>query len=185
MSTSKGNPKVLKNKKPVAVETSQDARTAQRKRAPSQAVVTPEKAAAKRPAQPKTTQSPVAAKTPAPVKSAAKTQTAPLAKSTQPKKARSPAPEIHIPATIAKKAAVPPKKKRTKAPEAPPVQETAAAADASSEPKMTVPAAVTRAPIPEPELWEKDSPVMRRISQLRTRNAQLNEQVQRLKKPIH
>jgi hypothetical protein len=32
-------------------------------------------------------------------------------------------------------------------------------------------------------LWESDSPVMRRISLLRSRNAQLSEQVQRLKKP--
>ena len=48
---------------------------------------------------------------------------------------------------------------------------------------VTSPASVARVPIPEPELWEQDSPVMRRISLLRTRNAQLSEQVHRLKKP--
>jgi hypothetical protein len=63
------------------------------------------------------------------------------------------------------------------------VQEKPPAADSSSKPTVTVPTPVVRAAPPEHELWESDSPVMQRISLLRARNAQLSEQVQRLKKP--
>ena len=75
------------------------------------------------------------------------------------------------------------KRKRTSKPSKPQVQETPVAVDTSDVPMVTSPASVARVPIPEPELWEQDSPVMRRISLLRTRNAQLSEQVHRLKKP--
>ena len=81
---------------------------------------------------------------------------------------------VAVPASIAKK---------TRAKAKSQAQEKPAVVDSSPKPTAPAPAPVTRATVPEHELWEADSPVMRRISQLRTRNAQLSEQVQRLKKP--
>lgn len=47
-------------------------------------------------------------------------------------------------------------------------------------------AAITQAPIlDEAALWEQDNPVKSRLAQLRTRNALLDEQLQRLKTPFH
>jgi hypothetical protein len=47
-------------------------------------------------------------------------------------------------------------------------------------------AAITAAPIlDEAALWEQDNPVKSRLAQLRTRNALLDEQLQRLKTPFH
>lgn len=192
--------KVLKNKKPATVEITEGTRTAQRKRTPAQAAVDPAKAPAKGPIKVRSKQARGAEKTtalPSPSltgKSASVTKPAPAAKpgpaakpvpapkSPRPKTARAPAPAI--PASIAKSADPAAKKKRTKASITAPVQESPAAVDASAESTVTTPPNLPRAPIPEPELWEKDSPVMRRISLLRTRNAQLNEQVLRLKKPL-
>jgi hypothetical protein len=94
-----------------------------------------------------------------------------------------PIPAAEVPEAMVKVARPTAKRKRTSQPSKPQVQETPAAVDTSDVPMVTSPASVARAPIPEPELWEKDSPVMRRISLLRTRNAQLSEQVHRLKKP--
>jgi hypothetical protein len=37
----------------------------------------------------------------------------------------------------------------------------------------------------EADLWEQDNPVKSRLAQLRTRNALLDEQLQRLKTPFH
>jgi hypothetical protein len=48
------------------------------------------------------------------------------------------------------------------------------------------PAAITAPPIlDEASLWEQDNPVKSRLAQLRTRNALLDEQLQRLKSPFH
>lgn len=180
--------KVLKNKKPVTVDISEDSRTAQRKRAKVQVAADPVKAPGKAPIKVTTSQSRGAARAAAQPpssltgKSAPVTPSAPAAKSPRPKTARAPAPAI--PASIAKSAEPSSKKKRTKAPLKPQVQESTTAVDTSAESTVTTPPSAPRAPIPEPELWEKDSPVMRRISLLRTRNAQLNEQVLRLKKPL-
>lgn len=85
-----------------------------------------------------------------------------------------PPPAVVVPASIAKKPRAKPRAK---------VQESPAAVDATPKPTVTAPVPVPRAALPEPELWESDSPVMRRIQLLRNRNAQLSEQVQRLKKP--
>ena len=47
-------------------------------------------------------------------------------------------------------------------------------------------AAITAAPIlDEAALWEQDNPVKSRLAQLRTRNALLDEQLQRMKTPFH
>ena len=48
------------------------------------------------------------------------------------------------------------------------------------------PAAIKAAPIlDDADLWEQDNPVKSRLAQLRTRNALLDEQLQRLKTPFH
>ena len=87
---------------------------------------------------------------------------------------------VSVPASVA----VPPSiAKKPSSPAKPQVQEKPSPVDTSSKPTVTVPPPVARAPAPDHELWESDSPVMRRISLLRSRNAQLSEQVQRLKKP--
>lgn len=117
----------------------------------------------------------------APISNGSVAQAAAKAKRPTPKKA--PVEDPVIPAAIAKAVAAPAKKKRASAAAKPQVQETPVAVDTSDVPMVTSPASVARVPIPEPELWEQDSPVMRRISLLRTRNAQLSEQVHRLKKP--
>ena len=62
-------------------------------------------------------------------------------------------------------------------------QEMPPPADSSFNPTVTMPMPVSRAVVPDHELWESDSPVMQRIILMRARNAQLSEQVQRLKKP--
>ena len=47
-------------------------------------------------------------------------------------------------------------------------------------------AAITAAPmLDEADLWEQDNPVKSRLAQLRTRNALLDEQLQRMKTPFH
>lgn len=153
MSTSK----VLKNAKPHQVQMREGSRDAQRK--------------------------PVKAKTePAPVEKVVerklKVEPPKVSKPVKPVKTVKPVlpppPVVTVPASIAKKP-------RTKT--KPKVQESPATVDSSPKPTVTAPVPVPRAPLPEPELWESDSPVMRRIQLLRTRNAQLSEQVQRLKKP--
>ncbi|PUE57965.1 hypothetical protein B9Z45_07700 [Limnohabitans sp. 2KL-17] len=53
-------------------------------------------------------------------------------------------------------------------------------------PAAPAPAAITAPTIlDEDALWEQDNPVKSRLAQLRTRNALLDEQLQRLKSPIH
>lgn len=188
MSTSKA----LKSAKKTLVQSGENTGTAQRKRIKPPAPVTPPPAAispivppaapAKRQPKAAPAQSAGAKKAVAVSKPSPGGQSVTQTKPSQPKRTRAETPVI--PAAIAKVVASPAKKKRVKAPSAVQVQETPAAADASQEPMATNLASVARAPIPEPELWEKDSPVMRRISVLRTRNAQLSEQVHRLKKPI-
>lgn len=47
-------------------------------------------------------------------------------------------------------------------------------------------ATITAAPmLTEADLWEQDNPVKSRLAQLKTRNALLDEQLQRLKTPFH
>jgi hypothetical protein len=47
--------------------------------------------------------------------------------------------------------------------------------------KPAAPQVTAQPPLDEKDLWEKDSPVMRRMNLLRARNAQISEQIQRLK----
>jgi hypothetical protein len=173
---------VLKNKKTSAVEVSDDSRTAQRKRAKPQAPAETPAAPAKRAA--KTTTAKPRRESPAQaVPMPAPTEASPSpAKPARTKRVRAQATAAAAP--VAKPKSTPAKKKRVPSPPTPLIQESPVAADASTEPIVAAPSVVVRAPIPEPELWEKDSPVMRRISQLRTRNAQLSAQVLRLKKPL-
>ncbi len=120
---------------------------------------------------PKAKPEPVKLKTDAPPKKAAAVK---LPSSSTPSR-RVPLPTaVVVPPTIAKKSIAKVKPK---------IQEKPIPVDSSSKPTVTVPPPVDLAPPPDHELWETDSPVMRRISLLRSRNAQLNEQVQRLKKP--
>lgn len=164
--------KVLKNSKPHQVKMSEGSKDAQRK--PLKAKTEPA------PPVKESVQRKVKVKVQAePVKPAKPVKAAPIAKAVKTikpvKSVKAPEPiAVVVPASIARKP-------RAKA--RPQVQESPASVDSSSKPTVTVPPPVTRAPVPEQELWESDSPVMRRISLLRTRNAQLSEQVQRLKKP--
>lgn len=175
MSTSK----VLKNSAPHQVKMREGSKDAQRK--PMKAPV--EKTQLEAPSQRKVKvlAEPVKAAKPVKVTPAAKAVKAlkPVKPTVKPVKAPAavPAPvAVVVPASIAKKP-------RAKAKALPQVQEKPTPVDSSPKPTVTAPPPVTRAPVPEHELWEADSPVMRRISLLRTRNAQLSEQVQRLKKP--
>lgn len=47
--------------------------------------------------------------------------------------------------------------------------------------KPAAPQVTAQPPLDEKDLWEKDSAVMRRMNLLRARNAQISEQIQRLK----
>jgi hypothetical protein len=93
-------------------------------------------------------------------------------------------PAAAVPAAPAKTAPRTPAKPRAKARLKTPVQaaspETRQAPRAAPEPAA--------APIPpvldEAALWEQDSPVKTRLAQLKTRNALLSEQLQRLKSPL-
>lgn len=61
-----------------------------------------------------------------------------------------------------------------------------AAAPVVPSPAVIPPAAITAPPIlDEASLWEQNNPVKSRLAQLRTRNALLDEQLQRLKSPLH
>lgn len=161
--------KVLKNSQPHQVKMREGSRDAQRK-----AVKAPlEKPAPEEPNQRKVKVLAEPVKTSKPAKAAPTVKAVKAAKPVKSVKAAVPI-AVVVPASIAKK---PPTKARPK------VQETPTPVDSSSKPTVTAPEPVTRAVLPEHELWEDDSPVMRRISLLRTRNAQLSEQVQRLKKP--
>lgn len=165
MSTSK----ILKNKQPHQVKVREGSKDAQRK-----AVKIPEEKPVAVPSiQRKVKAIAEPAKASKPVKTAPKTTAAKSRKQVKPVNTIAPVAAV-VPASIAKKV-------RSKAP--PKVQEKADAVDPSPKPTVTAPPSVARVVLPEHELWETDSPVMRRISLLRTRNAQLSEQVQRLKKP--
>ena len=154
MSTSK----VLKSSKPHQVQMREGSKDAQRK---------PVKAKTESAPVPKTAERRIKLEPAKPVKASKPVK---VAKAVVPP----PAPVV-VPASIAKKTR-PKAKLKT--------QETPKPADSSPKPTVTAPPAALRAPVPEQELWENDSAVMRRISQLRARNTQLSEQVQRLKKPV-
>ena len=165
MSTSK----ILKSSTPYPVKMREGSKDAQRK--PVKVPV--EKVQLEAPSQRKVKVLPEPVKAVKPVKITAPAKAVKAPKPLKPIKAPASVAAV-VPASIAKKP-------RTKA--KPKVQEKPAPVDSSPKPTVTAPEPVTRAPAPEHELWEADSPVMRRISLLRTRNAQLSEQVQRLKKP--
>jgi hypothetical protein len=85
-------------------------------------------------------------------------------------------------------AAKAPKRPVTKAPPNVRLKTQAPAAAPPVQPSQTAPqpAAFTPAPLlDEAALWEQDNPVKSRLAQLRTRNALLDEQLQRLKTPFH
>ena len=184
------NSKILKSSTPHQVKLREGSKNAQRKpaKAPVEKVETPAPSLRKVKVLAEPVKAAKAVKLPTPAKVAAPAKAvkvAAVAKTAQPlkpvKSIRSPVPaplpaSPVVPASIAKKS-------RSKAKAKVKVQEKPAAVDASSMPTVTAPPPVSRAPVPEQELWETDSPVMRRISVLRSRNAQLSEQVQRLKKP--
>lgn len=157
MSTSK----VLKNAKPHQVQMREGSKDAQRK---------PLKAKTETAPVEKTTERKVKIEPVKPTKVSKPIKVA--------KPVAAPPPPVIVPASIAKKPRVKSK---------PATQDSPAPVDSIPKPTVTAPAPATapapRAPVPEHELWETDSAVMRRISLLRTRNAQLSEQVQRLKKP--
>ena len=77
-------------------------------------------------------------------------------------------------------------KARTKAPTSEPVRAKPPARQATATPKATKPKATakprTKAQPEKPAepIWEQDNPIKRRIEELKTRNAQLAEQIQRL-----
>jgi hypothetical protein len=50
--------------------------------------------------------------------------------------------------------------------------------------EKAAPATVAPPVVNDAELWEQDSPIRSRIAQLRTRNALLEEQLQRLRPPV-
>ena len=63
-------------------------------------------------------------------------------------------------------------------------QVSGSAADVSTISAPAAPARVApREPLPEHDLWATDSPVLHQLEQLRARNAQLSEQIQRLLQP--
>lgn len=63
-------------------------------------------------------------------------------------------------------------------------QVSAADADVSTISASVAPVrAAPREPLPEHDLWATDSPVLHQLEQLRARNAQLSEQIQRLLQP--
>lgn len=63
-------------------------------------------------------------------------------------------------------------------------QVSAARADVSPISAPAAPPRVApREPLPEHDLWATDSPVLHQLEQLRARNAQLSEQIQRLLQP--
>jgi hypothetical protein len=101
---------------------------------------------------------------PAPVKVAAKTR----AKA----KAKAPAP---APASARAKARAKPKAPDTIAP---------AQGVASIAPASVLAPRILPTPIDEAAIWEKDSPIKTRMSQLKARNALLEEQLQRLQSPF-
>jgi long-chain acyl-CoA synthetase len=192
MSTSK----VLKNSTPHQVKVREGSKDAQRQpvKAKTEAVSVPQAIQRKFKtevvkAKPQPVKVKSAAPKPKPKSEAVKLKAEPAKKKSVPVKlpaTRKTSRSAKVPAAVSVPAAVavPPSiAKKTSAPAKPKVQEKPSPVDTSSKPTVTVPPPVARASAPDHELWESDSPVMRRISLLRTRNAQLSEQVQRLKKP--
>lgn len=177
--------KILKSAKPHQVQMREGSKDAQRKPAKAKTEMAPIEAPAQRAVKVSASTSTAKAQVKVPVKTPVKVATrTPVASAVKAsakapvkaarKSAKSVSTPVVVPASIAKKSRATPQLKAQEAP---------VAVDSSSKPTVTVPSPVPRAPVPEHELWESDSPVMRRISLLRTRNAQLSEQVQRLKKP--
>lgn len=96
-----------------------------------------------------------------------------------------PASPIAVPAATAKPVRA---KARTKAPTTEPVRAKPPTRQAQATPKATKPKAPAKPRAPakaQPEtpaepIWEQDNPIKRRIEELKTRNAQLAEQIQRV-----
>ncbi len=93
-------------------------------------------------------------------------------------------PEAKVAASANKVTPRTPAKPRAKAKLKKPAQ--TASPEASPLPKLpeTAPAVPPAPVLDEAALWEQDSPVKNRLAQLRTRNALLGEQLQRLKPPF-
>lgn len=93
-------------------------------------------------------------------------------------------PVVEVPPAAAKTAPRTPAKPRAKARLKSPAQTSAPAARQSSRPAEDPPAVPSPPVLDEAALWEQDSPVKTRLAQLKTRNALLSEQLQRLKSPL-
>lgn len=93
-------------------------------------------------------------------------------------------PVVEAPPAAAKTASRAPAKPRAKARLKSPAQTSAPAARQSSRPPEDPPAVPSPPVLDEAALWEQDSPVKTRLAQLKTRNALLSEQLQRLKSPL-
>lgn len=93
-------------------------------------------------------------------------------------------PVVEAPPAAAKTAPRTPAKPRAKARLKSPAQTSAPAARQSSRPPEDPPAVPSPPVLDEAALWEQDSPVKTRLAQLKTRNALLSEQLQRLKSPL-
>lgn len=93
-------------------------------------------------------------------------------------------PVVEAPPAAAKTAPRAPAKPRAKARLKSPAQTSAPAARQSSRPPEDPPAVPSPPVLDEAALWEQDSPVKTRLAQLKTRNALLSEQLQRLKSPL-
>ena len=78
----------------------------------------------------------------------------------------------------------PPNKPHAKVRLKPQAQAAATPVATSPPPSSQLAPPVTPTPLDEAVLWEQDSPVKSRLAQLRTRNALLDEQIQRLKTPF-
>lgn len=93
-------------------------------------------------------------------------------------------PVVEAPPAAAKTAPRTPAKPRAKARLKSPAQTSAPAARQGSRPAEDPPAVPSPPVLDEAALWEQDSPVKTRLAQLKTRNALLSEQLQRLKSPL-
>ena len=145
--------------------------------------------------KPKPLAAPVTAKVIAPVTALVTAQVPPPSRAPA-AKAKGQAKSKNAPSVSAKKAKPPvrtpartpvsnPVKTRVKRP-AKKTIESAPLEQEPASPVLEIPAEVPPAPLvlKEVDLWEKESPIQQRLSQLRTRNAQLTEQLQRLKPPV-
>jgi hypothetical protein len=155
---------ILRNEAPHAVQMPKGSKVAARK---------VKKEAASVPVPDEVPPPPVAQKSVSPKVKTAKAKPAPVKVATKPRaKAKAPAP---TPASARAKARAKPKAPDTIAP---------AQGVASIAPASVLAPRILPTPIDEAAIWEKDSPIKTRMSQLKARNALLEEQLQRLQSPF-